>query len=370
MRLFRWAFATGCFGFGKLKSLRRVTSQTRKNRQWPVPGCIGSLCLASLMVRIVLMAMALHFLSGANKGKEFPLPEDRELVLARTDDNDVVVDDAKGPRPHAVVTFFMQQVVIKDLATGRGTLVNGKSVQEAILNEGDRIRIGRATLMLVTLTRFSAALQETGGQTEVFFGVQSRSKGPGKEIPEAARSIGGSIKEVPLADLLQFLCRSGKSGVLTINSPPRIGHIFLREGHVYYASINDGSKVHPRRTLHRLLRWMEGSFKLDPPDPRRVDIEITDSSESVILEGLRQADELVGMKTLLPKPEDRLQIRRPLPGKLGELSPGELQIFQLVLDCETAQAVIDGFPEDDWQACAHLVSLLSRGFVETAAPAH
>ena len=59
------------------------------------------------------------------------------------------------------------------------------------------------------------------------------------------------------------------------------------------------------------------------------------------MEGMRQLDEFRNLEGKLPPYESALAVPTPLAGKLRDLSPQELDIFQLVLDHGQVQAVLD-----------------------------
>jgi hypothetical protein len=178
-----------------------------------------------------------------------------------------------------------------------------------------------------------------------------------------ARSMSGSIEEIPLPDLLQLLSTSKKSGILTVRSDRGVGKICLRKGQVYYASIDDNFAVRPQKALYRLLIWTQGTFELDPPDERQVIEEISESTEALLMEGMRQLDEIRRVEADLPPPGSNLAVPTPLAGRLRDLKPEELDIFQLVLDHGTLGAVLDHFGGSDLDGFVHLIALLKREFV-------
>jgi hypothetical protein len=53
----------------------------------------------------------------------------------------------------------------------------------------------------------------------------------------------------------------------------------------------------------------------------------------------------------------------PLAGRLRELSPQQLDTFQLVLDHGQVQAVLDNYGGSDLDAATNLLELLKREFV-------
>src|SRR6185295_8642838 len=108
-----------------------------------------------------------------------------------------------------------------------------------------------------------------------------------KQAASAGRPMTGSIEEIPLPDLIQLLSTSRKSGVLSVRSERGVGKIYLRKGQIYFASIDDNFAIRPQKAAYRLLTWLQGSFELDPPDDRQVMEEINESTEALLMEGVR-----------------------------------------------------------------------------------
>ena len=63
-------------------------------------------------------------------------------VIGRRATNTLVLDDLTVSGEHAVLLADQQDVVIQDLGSRNGTLVNGAPVARALLNDGDCIDIG------------------------------------------------------------------------------------------------------------------------------------------------------------------------------------------------------------------------------------
>jgi len=66
--------------------------------------------------------------------------------LGRGMDCDIVIPDPAASRLHARLEKAGEGWVIVDLESRNGTIVNGESVQEKILNPGDVIQIGGTSL--------------------------------------------------------------------------------------------------------------------------------------------------------------------------------------------------------------------------------
>ncbi len=74
--------------------------------------------------------------------------EEHEVVLSentsmgRSPSNDIVLKDSKISRQHCTINFREGNFVIVDLKSANGILINNKKVEEAILKDGDEIRVG------------------------------------------------------------------------------------------------------------------------------------------------------------------------------------------------------------------------------------
>ena len=96
----------------------------------------------------------LTFLSGPSIGKEIPLLH-REITLGRGNDCDIVIADPAVSRKHLRIScrkvikkseFSKLKVVLKDLGSKNGTLVNYSSTKKAVLSPGDKIILGKVIL--------------------------------------------------------------------------------------------------------------------------------------------------------------------------------------------------------------------------------
>jgi hypothetical protein len=180
---------------------------------------------------------------------------------------------------------------------------------------------------------------------------------------ETAKSISGSVKEIPIPDLLQLLHHMRKSGILLIRNGQDTGKLYLFEGRIRGATINGSCAVEPKRTFYRLLRWQKGTFDLRPPEEEPVREDIADLTESLLLEAAWQHDELMQLEAQLPPLDSRLALATPLPGPLRDLSQNEMDICQLVLEHQKLLSVIDRFVGTDFDAYKDLVSLIERKYI-------
>ena len=298
---------------------------------------------------------ALRFISGKYQGGEFPLRPHREIVIGRSSDLDMVLVEDMVSRKHAKITTDEKVVSIQDLGSTNGTFVNGEKIRKVDLKDGDRILIGTSIIKLVYVDgELTHSLSETEARSRM--AVTANRKPP-------ARSMSGSIEEIPLPDLLQLLSTSRKSGVLVVRSDGGVGKLYLRKGQIYFASIDDSFNMGPRKAIFRMLSWSQGFFELEPPDERAVLEELQDSTEGLLMEGMRQLDEYRVVVEKLPPLTSRVAIPRPLEPKLRDLGPEELDVFQQAMTADSIRTLLDESALTDLAVAEKLKSLLDKGYV-------
>ncbi len=89
---------------------------------------------------------------GKQAGQEFRIAK-REVYVGRSPDNDVRLHDWFVSKKHAVIVRNGEDFILKDLDSWRGTTVNGSSIKEYALKEGDELVFGTTVL---TFRRVSA----------------------------------------------------------------------------------------------------------------------------------------------------------------------------------------------------------------------
>jgi response regulator RpfG family c-di-GMP phosphodiesterase len=102
-----------------------------------------------------------------------------------------------------------------------------------------------------------------------------------------AKGVSGSLREMGLPDIVQVLFHGRKTGKLNVRSGGKNGEIHFLEGNIANAVSGDLTGA---AAFYALLKLGDGDFALDPGfvPPKRVMVE---SSEALLLEGMRRMDE-------------------------------------------------------------------------------
>ncbi len=302
---------------------------------------------------------ALRFISGKYQGGQFKLKMEREVTVGRATDGDMVLVEDMVSRRHSKIITTGGKVTIMDNGSTNGTFVNGERVFETPveLKEGDRILIGTSVLKLVI---------DGDSLNEVARGSGANSEDGRRTTMSITRHMSGSIHEIPIPDLLQLLSTSRKSGVLSIFSGDNEGKIYIRSGKVFYSSINYNFELDPTKAFFRLLTWTQGTFDLLPPDRAEFLNEIQESTEALLMEGMRVMDEINRLGSALPPLEAHLSLVSLLEKPLKDLTPEQLDVLQLAHNVGSVQLILDRSPYSDIDTYEILIHLQQECYLTQA----
>lgn len=290
----------------------------------------------------------LTFVSGADPSKVFALgPEGDSWVAGRSEDADLVLADDTVSRKHARIYEARGTLWLRDLGSRNGTRVNGRDVSHHRLRPGDRITIG-ASLMRVDVVPLAQIKRDR---------ASSEEKTPG-------RSMSGSIQEIPLADVLQWLATSRKTGALRVRGDS-VGELFLREGRVYYARIRGSGNLRAEKALLRMMNWTEGTFELDnkaidPPDGQELSVGL----EHILMEAARVQDELAHLAERHRIPEREVSLTLPSGKPWRELSPEQIDLVEAIAVGGDWPIVLNRLEADDVALTQVAIALNDAGVIE------
>ena len=309
--------------------------------------------LGELDIEGLTLPLALRFISGKYQGGEFPLPDDGEIVIGRSSELDMVLVEDMVSRRHAKISIEAGDIFLEDLGSTNGSFVNGEKVTRTKLAEGDRILIGTSIIKVVA-SDGSSSLQDAKAHMEDVASVKPAS---------SASTMTGSIAEVALPDLLQLFSASKKTGVLQITTESDVGSIYLEDGMVQFAAVNGDESVPPDKAFYRILVWDKGTFDLLPKVDREFPTTIQMSIEGLLMEGMRQLDEMSRFGDALPPLQTRISIPLPLEKPLRDASPEELDAIQLALNQGTLVNMMNHSGKPDSEVAEIVVALLEKGYL-------
>jgi len=281
------------------------------------------------------------------------LPPEAEIIIGRSSDLDMVLVEDMVSRRHAKMFVNGDEVTVQDLGSTNGTFVNGERVRRAKVNEGDRILIGTSIIKLVAL---DASSPDVGAGSKLEDVARHRHA-------SQARSMSGTIDEIPLPDLIQLFGSSRKTAVLVVRTEEDVGKIHLRDGLIVYASINDAKHLSAEKCAGRILTWRHGSFYMEPSDNQPLPVSLDLRAEEILMESLRIFDEIQRLGDDLPPMNAVITLTLPLQAKLSELEPENLDVLQYVINHGKVESILNNCPLEDLDIAQRLVLLLQRGYL-------
>ncbi len=303
---------------------------------------------------------ALRFISGKYQGGEYPLPDDKEIVIGRGGELDIVLVEDMVSRKHAKITTQQGKVVIQDLGSTNGTFVNGEKIKRFRLKEGDRVLIGTSILKLISQ---ADAQQDNAGFTREE--LNANLDALGRRQANKADVTSGNLEDLPLPDILTLMSTGKKTGVLAVRNEDHEGRVYLKAGRIFYAMLDDNDELGPLKALFRMITFETGQFALGAPTNEEFMLELEEPTDQLVADAVRQMNELRELKPTLPEVEDMLTVPRPLQPQMSALQADELDVLQLALNLGFFQAVLDKSPFHDLRTCQIVKSLIEREYLRT-----
>src|SRR6266852_8543635 len=109
----------------------------------------------------------------------------------------------------------------------------------------------------------------------------------------------GSLKELPLPDIIQLVSVSGKTGKFSLTRDNDRGFIFLKNGQMVHATVGDLSG---EEAIYALAIWNQGDFQFSPGDEADRQT-ITKSNTNPLMEAARRLDDWRVLSKKIPSVE-------------------------------------------------------------------
>ncbi len=143
----------------------------------------GSATLAGEKAKLVCV-------STQYAGREFEIVK-TEMVIGRTDENDIAVDHRSVSRQHAKIVVDKNRYRLVDMKSANGTLVNGEEYAQTELKRGDLIELGHVKFRFVP-----------AGDSYTLNSDEAAAVKAGRSGAPVADLSGGLPKAVPLPFLI------------------------------------------------------------------------------------------------------------------------------------------------------------------------
>ncbi|MEO1170853.1 MAG: DUF4388 domain-containing protein [Myxococcota bacterium] len=188
-----------------------------------------------------------------------------------------------------------------------------------------------------------------------------------REVGQERGAVQGSLEQISMVDLLQVFAMNRRSGCIRLRGGPQNSRaeVFVADGRIDDAVIGN---ARGEKALYRLLAWEDGTFEF-VPGVSSATSTISAATDSLLMEGMRQGDELSRIRGSAPALEAEIKRLVP-PEEVPEgLHPVTAEIFDLLQFYSRVGDLIDRAKATDLEVVLALQSLLSNELIRVVEPA-
>lgn len=185
-----------------------------------------------------------------------------------------------------------------------------------------------------------------------------------KEVGQEEGAVSGGLEQISMVDLLQVFAMNRRTGVLQLSGGPerRNAEVYVNEGRIEEAVVGS---ARGEKALYRLLGWRQGRFSFTP-DRRAPSVSINHTTDTLLMEGMRQNDELERLRPELPASSamvERCVVAEDTP---SGLHPVTAEILELLQFYPRVADLLDRARATDLEVSQALRSLIGAGLARVA----
>jgi len=174
-------------------------------------------------------------------------------------------------------------------------------------------------------------------------------------------SFQGSLSDLPLADIVQLVAVSGKTGMFSLTRANENGAVYLQNGQITHARVGD---VEGEDAIYALALWTSGTFQFSPGSEGDKQT-ITRSNTNLLIEAARRSDEWKILSKKIPSTDSvpRLIASERLTGPIT-LTPQE---WVVVTRCDGRSSIDDiarALRKSSFDVAKTLFGLVTAALVE------
>lgn len=173
-----------------------------------------------------------------------------------------------------------------------------------------------------------------------------------------AISLYGRIEGGNVVDILQLLSFLQKTGRLQLDSEGLQGDILFQNGQMVGITL---APVIGEKALGRLLNWHDGGFSFQPETTVQITDHLTKSSDFMLMDALREKDEVGARKGEVPALDAKPAILRIIDREKEEVSEVVWNVYEWCLEGKNIEQIIEHLPYPDNRIYLALLQLKDQG---------
>ncbi|HVS02510.1 MAG TPA: DUF4388 domain-containing protein [Thermoanaerobaculia bacterium] len=170
----------------------------------------------------------------------------------------------------------------------------------------------------------------------------------------------GSLKELPLPDIIQLVSVSGKTGVFTLRHGSETGAIYLRDGQIVHAEIND---LAGEEAVYELAIWPQGDFVFTPGQDAPTS-SIHKSNTNLLMEAARRIDEWQVLSKRIASTRLVPVFTQKSSQTSVSFTPQEWSLICKIDERRSIEEIAIGLGSSPFETCKVLYGLITSGLVE------
>ena len=179
-------------------------------------------------------------------------------------------------------------------------------------------------------------------------------------------SFQGSLSELPLPDVVQLVSSSGKTGCFHLTDGDIKGQIYIHEGKIVHAQVEDLSG---EEAVYQLAIWSKGEFFFETGASVAANT-ITKTNTNLLMEAARRLDEWRVLQKKVP-PMDLVPESAIAEGREGQinLTTSEWLILSKIDGRRSIKAIANASSHSTFDACKILYGLIATNLIRLKEPA-
>jgi hypothetical protein len=170
----------------------------------------------------------------------------------------------------------------------------------------------------------------------------------------------GSLAELHLPDIIQLISVSGKTGVFHLTNGALAGEIYLNDGKIVHAQLDEASG---EEAVYALAMWSQGDFRFDPGVATELRT-ITKSNTNLLMEAARRLDEWRVLSKKIPSTEmvPEFVVQEHRDGQIN-LNTSEWLILSKIDGHRSVKAIAAATKLSAFDAAKVLYGLVATGLI-------
>ncbi len=170
----------------------------------------------------------------------------------------------------------------------------------------------------------------------------------------------GSLKELPLPDIIQLVSVSGKTGVFVLTKSDQTGEIYLREGEMVHSAV---ASLKGEEAVYELAIWQEGEFIFKPGEETG-ERTIKKSNTNLLMEAARRIDEWQVLSKRIPSTRMVPIFTNQGSSTSVSFTPHEWAVICKIDERRSIEELASVLGMSAFEVCKLLYGLVTAGLIE------